>query len=102
MLFANAKFDWDSGNWPKCGVHGVSQTEIEYVIKRAKAAIRDPFEGETRLRIFCQTESARFVFVALTVRERDGKSLVRPISARYMHRKEVEDYEKTMARFENR
>jgi len=24
-----AGFDWDDGNWPKCGKHGVSRTEIE-------------------------------------------------------------------------
>ena len=24
-------FDWDDGNWPKCGKHGVSREEIEQV-----------------------------------------------------------------------
>ena len=27
-----AGFDWDEGNWPKCGKHGVSREEIEEVL----------------------------------------------------------------------
>jgi uncharacterized DUF497 family protein len=26
-----ASFDWNAGNWPKCGKHGVSREEIEEV-----------------------------------------------------------------------
>ena len=33
------------------------------------------------------------MFVAFTVRERGGMWFIRPVSARYMHRKEVEAYE---------
>ena len=33
------------------------------------------------------------MFVAFTIRERGGRRLVRPVSARYMHRKEIEGYE---------
>ena len=25
------KFDWDDGNWPKCGKHGLARHEIEAV-----------------------------------------------------------------------
>jgi uncharacterized protein len=25
-------FDWDSGNWLKCGKHGVAREEIEQVL----------------------------------------------------------------------
>jgi uncharacterized protein len=42
------------------------------------------------------------MFVAFTLREKTGKQFVRPISARYMHLKEVEFYEKEMARIEKR
>jgi uncharacterized DUF497 family protein len=45
---------------------------------------------------------ARAMFVAFTLREKTGKQFVRPISARYMHLKEVEFYEKEMARIEKR
>jgi hypothetical protein len=26
------RFDWDHGNWPKCGKHGVGKAEIEAVL----------------------------------------------------------------------
>ena len=28
-IFQVSDFDWDEGNWPKCGKHGVSRSEIE-------------------------------------------------------------------------
>ncbi|GLQ54201.1 hypothetical protein GCM10010862_14600 [Devosia nitrariae] len=36
----------------------------------------------------------RYVFIAFTIREIEGAKHIRPISARYMHRKEIERYEK--------
>jgi len=36
----------------------------------------------------------RAMFVAFTMREQTDRLLIRPISARYMHRKEIENYEK--------
>jgi len=41
-----------------------------------------------------QTAEGRHIFIAFTVRKREGANYIRPISARYMHRKEVEQYEK--------
>ena len=40
-----------------------------------------------------ETASGRSVFVVFTIRERGGKRFIRPVSARYMHRKEVKRYE---------
>ncbi len=37
--------------------------------------------------------TGRYVFVAFTLRERQAERLVRPISARYMHVKEVRHYD---------
>ena len=37
------------------------------------------------------------VYIALTLCHRDGETFIRPISVRYMHNKEVEHYEKTIA-----
>lgn len=31
MELSVAGFDWDSGNWPKCGKHGVTKEEIKEV-----------------------------------------------------------------------
>ncbi len=36
---------------------------------------------------------ARHIFVAFTVRVLEGNRYIRPISARYMHQKEIEHYE---------
>jgi uncharacterized DUF497 family protein len=35
--------------------------------------------------------------VAFTIRRIDGESFIRPISARYMHRKEIEHYDQATA-----
>ena len=35
----------------------------------------------------------RAMFVVFTIRLKDDKRLIRPLSARYMHQKEIEGYE---------
>lgn len=50
--------------------------------------------GESRLKAIGKTEAGRHVFLVFTIREKQGKRYIRPISARYMHRKEIEHYEK--------
>lgn len=102
MLPLVVGFDWDEGNWPKCGKHGVGREEIEYVISRARFVVDDPNPGEKRLRTAGKTEAGRYVFVAFALREKEAGLHIRPISARYMHRKEIEHYEKEMARFAQR
>jgi len=86
-------FDWDDGNWPKCGNHGLSQTEIEEVFQGTPAVMSDPHPGEPRMRAIGKTRSGRYVFLVYMVRTVGGKKLIRPISARYMHKKEVLHYE---------
>jgi uncharacterized DUF497 family protein len=34
-----AGFYWDSGNWPKCGKHGVSREEIERLFLEGQARV---------------------------------------------------------------
>jgi uncharacterized DUF497 family protein len=48
---------------------------------------------ETRFKASGRTKAGRFVFLVFTLRQRDGGLYSRPISARYMHRKEIERYE---------
>lgn len=91
MKFAG--FDWDDGNWPKCGKHGVSREEIEQVLLGAPAVLDDPHPGEPRTKAIGRTQAGRYVFLVFTLREIDGESLLRPISARYMHQKEIDRYE---------
>ncbi len=86
-------FDWDSNNWPKCGKHGVSRAEIEHVLRTMVIRIPDPNPNEGRYRTAGQTPSGRHVFAVFTYREMKSGTFIRPISARYMHGKEVTAYE---------
>lgn len=90
-----AGFDWDDGNWPKCGKHGVSRAEIEEVFARTPAVLVDPFPEEARMRAIGKSAAGRYVFVVFMLREIDGQTKLRPISARYMHQKEIAHYEGT-------
>ena len=88
-----AGFDWDDGNWPKCGKHGVSLEEIEQVLLGNPAVMPDPHPVEPRLRAIGRTKAGRFVFLVFMLRQDDGQTLLRPISARFMHQKEIDHYE---------
>ncbi len=89
-------FDWDAGNRAKCEKHGVSVAEVEGVFSSPLLLIPDAShsQSEERLRAIGKTPSGRPVFLVFTIRVRAGKRLIRPVSARYMHRKEVKHYEK--------
>jgi len=39
-------FDWDDGNWPKCGKHGVSRAEIEGCFLGEVIIAKDPYPIE--------------------------------------------------------
>ncbi|MDX3925260.1 MAG: BrnT family toxin [Shinella sp.] len=88
-----AGFDWDQGNWPKCAKHGVSKEEIESLFDGDIAVHTDPVRGEERLRAIGRTAGKRYVFVVFTLREIGGRNFIRPISARYMHEREIRRYE---------
>lgn len=96
MLEEVAGFDWDDGNWPKCGKHGLSKSEIESVFEAELSLFGDFARGdhERRFKAIGRSSEMRHIFVVFTIRERGGRQLIRPISARYMHRKEIDAYEK--------
>ena len=50
-------------------------------------------QTERRLRAIGKTGDGRAVFVVFTIREHGGHRYIRPVSARYMHREEIESYE---------
>jgi uncharacterized DUF497 family protein len=91
-----AGFDWDEGNLAKCQQHGVSIAEIEGLFTRPHTISADVEHSlaEERLKAIGKSRSGRWVFLVFTLRERYGKTYIRPISARYMHRREIESYEK--------
>jgi uncharacterized DUF497 family protein len=85
-------FDWDDGNWPKCGKHGVAREEIERLFLeggvRIAPDLKHAARAETR-HIAVGRVSGRALFVAFSIRN----GHIRPISARYMHAKEATRYE---------
>ena len=89
-------FDWDDGNRSHCRKHGVSVAEIEDLFTRPVLIMPDDqhSQNEERLWAIGKTKKGRSIFLVFTIRELHGKRLIRPVSARYMHRKEVESYEK--------
>ena len=60
-----AGFDWDNGNLPKCGKHGVTQTEIEEVLLNTPAVMPDPHPEEPRMRAIGKTSAGRYVFFGI-------------------------------------
>jgi uncharacterized protein len=88
-------FDWDDGNWPKCGKHGVSQSEIEEVLWGEPVVLKDPHPDEPRMRAIGKTKLGRYVFLVFVRRLINGQMLLRPVSARYMHQPEIDHYERT-------
>ena len=90
-------FDWDQGNQLKCEKHGVSSEEIEFLILSDPDVFLDvkhSLESEQRFLAIGLNQVRRYLLVVFTIRKIDSKNYVRPISARYMHKKEVDYYEK--------
>jgi uncharacterized DUF497 family protein len=89
-------FDWDAGNRQKCLKHGVSVAEIEALFQHPLAVLPDEKHSiaEQRFKAIGKGKFHRSIFLVFTLRIRNGKTIIRPISARYMHRQEVNHYEK--------
>jgi uncharacterized DUF497 family protein len=88
-------FDWDAGNRAKCQKHGVTIAEIEALFSESLLIVPDAThsKSETRIRALGKISAGRMIFLVFTIRLKGGRR-VRPISARYMHAKEVASYEK--------
>ena len=89
-------FDWDRGNRAKCGKHGLTSAAIEGCFARPLAILPDEAHSqqEKRFRAIGQTDKGRRVFMVFTLRRRNDELLIRPLSARYMHKKEIDAFEK--------
>lgn len=90
-------FEWDHGNRGKIAGHGLSVELVEATLRGPLHVAPDPAHSaaEERFRAVGRAPDGRAVFIVFTLRDRDGKALVRPISARFMHAKEVRRYEET-------
>lgn len=91
-------FDWDSGNIKKCQKHGVSIKEIEGLFSSPEIKTAPDIkhsDAEERFLAVGMSIKNRYILVAFTFRKNQtGEMLIRPISSRYMHNKEISQYEK--------
>ena len=96
MAETYAGFDWDAGNRAKCQKHGVTVPEIEALFSEPLLIVPDAThsKSETRIRALGRASAGRMIFLVFTIRLKGGRRVVRPISARYMHPREVAYYEK--------
>jgi uncharacterized DUF497 family protein len=99
-----AGFQWDQGNLLKCQKHGVPFLAVEAMFHGPVAVFPDPAPSrrEERFKAIGKSADGRSIFIVFTLRTHEGRRFIRPISARYMHRKEIEYYEKEAARTQNR
>ncbi len=88
-----AGFDWDNGNWPNAESMACRALKIEQVLLGNPAIMADPRPDELRLRAIGKTKARRMVFIVFMCREIDRQTWLRPISARYMHQKEIDHYD---------
>ena len=84
-------FDWDDGNRAKAQRHGVTLAEIEHAMRSGPRVAPDADHSLTEQRFIAigRTVTGRRVFVAFCWRA--GR--IRPISARYMHAREIARYD---------
>jgi hypothetical protein len=95
MLYTG--FDWDDGNARKNEKHGVSKAEVEQVFLNAPLLMaEDPqhSQREPRFHALGRTDSDRRLHATFT--EGASRTLIRPISARSMSRKERVVYEQAV------
>ena len=88
-------FDWDDGNARKNEKHGVSQSEAEQIffdVRLLMVADAGHSDDEPRYHALGTTLDGRRLHVTFTLRG-DG-TRIRVVSARDMHRKERQIYER--------
>ncbi|MBW4629092.1 MAG: BrnT family toxin [Brasilonema octagenarum HA4186-MV1] len=98
MLQEISGYDWDDGNCQKCQKHGVSIEEIETLFSSKVWISPDINHSQLEERFLAVGKSTKgkYIFVAFTLREKEEEIFIRPISARYMHEKEVLRYEENI------
>jgi uncharacterized protein len=91
VYFSETLFDRDAGNPAKAQKHGLTLSEIEHAMRTGARIAPDPALSlaEQRFIAIGRTSAGRPVFIAFCFR---GER-IRPISARYIHVKEVTRYE---------
>ncbi len=88
-------FDWDDANVYKISKHGLSVEVVEEFFSRKVLILPDSKHSgqETRMLAFGKSHEGRCIIAVFTRRNQYQQELVRVITARYMHKKEVVIYE---------
>ena len=98
-------FNWDFGNEEKCQKHGLAKTEIECLFLKGQVYVAPDIKhsaAEERFLAIGKGSKNKLIVVAFTFRKSADQVFLRPISARYMNKKEVKQYEKTFEKNKNR
>jgi uncharacterized protein len=76
--------------------HDVSIEEIEELFQGPVTIFEDATHSlnEQRLKGIGRSARNRSILVVFTFRNQEGRQLIRPISARYMHQEEIDFYER--------
>jgi len=90
-------FDWDEANIGKCQKHGIFVEMIEDFFTRELRLHPDIMHAklEDRFIAIGKMENGRVAFVGFTYRQRRRSLLIGPVTARYMHDREVRKYDQT-------
>jgi uncharacterized protein len=85
-------------------VSDLSARDIESIFQGPVSVFPDPEHSgeEERFIGIGKTEKHRNIFVVFKLRRKDDVVLIRPISARFMHKKEIDYYEKETSKNEKR
>ena len=96
-------FDWNEGNLSKNQrTRGIVPETIESVFRNSPWVAPDIKHSsrEDRFLAVGKSSDGRYMIVAFTFRTNGYLRLIRPISARYMHKKEIRKYEEEFAKNE--
>ena len=90
------QFDWDDANLEHTAKHGVTPSEIEFVLSNNPMIRPDPYppEIEQRWRGIGANTQGDMLFIVFMVKGDTDTLTLRPISARQMHKREVKKYER--------
>ncbi len=91
-----AGFDWDDGNWPKCGKHGVTREENRAGVHGTPAVQPDPFPDLELAYALPSVKQrrGRYVFVVFTPRQVEGCPGCARSAPANMHQKEIDHDER--------
>jgi uncharacterized DUF497 family protein len=94
-------FDWDTANIKKLHKHKVSMPEVESVFHSEVLVLLDLKHSNQEIRYIAigRGLSGRKLFVVFTNRIKNEEHSTRIISARYLHKKEEDRYEKYQENF---